>query len=102
MSFRPRLLAVVVASAALLSACGEEEGSPENLFNSLAEPAGGQQGLPADQAQCIVDHVYGQVDEDTANQLAQVRDLEALSGAQRELLSEALQECEGSAASAEE
>lgn len=101
MTLRPSLLAVVVASAWLLAGCGDEAGSVENLVSALAEPAGGQQGLPLEQAECVAARVYDQLSEDEAKALAEVDDPATLTEQQREVLTEALQGCEGEAGSTE-
>lgn len=53
-----RLLAVVAAGSALLTACGEEEGTRDSLIESLANPPGDEQGFSLDVATCIADGLY--------------------------------------------
>jgi hypothetical protein len=90
---RPRLLALVAASALLLSACGDEAGTRENLVDALSDPAGQQPGVSEAEAECIADRLYTQFDEDTLDQLAAARAPEQLPPGTATALRDATAEC---------
>lgn len=75
-----RLLAVLAAGSALLTACGEEEGTRESLIESLANPPGDQPGFSRDVATCIADGLYERFSGE---------EIEAIDGAESDELSTA-------------
>lgn len=93
MTTRRRLLAVVAVTGALLTGCGEEKGTRETFVENLADPPGGQPGLPPAQAECVVDGLYAQFGEEERDAISGADSPEALSAATRQAVTALIEEC---------
>lgn len=93
MTTRRRLLAVVAVTGALLTGCGEEQGTRETLVENLADPPGGQPGLPLEQAECVADGLYAQFGEEERNAISGADSGAAMSAAARQAVTALIEEC---------
>jgi hypothetical protein len=81
-------LAVPVALVLGLAACGEDDATQEDLEEELVESL----DLTEEQASCVGDRVYGELDQDEINDLAESDNPEE-AGEAGEVFTAAVAEC---------
>lgn len=80
--------AVPAALVLGLAACGDDDATQEDLEQELVENA----GITEEQASCVGDRVYGELDQDEINELAESDNFEE-AGEAGEVLTAAITEC---------
>lgn len=92
MTRTPRVVLGFVASAALaigLSACGGSDVSKDKFTSELQDKA----SLTEDQATCVTDKIYDELDQGEINDLYEADDESELSGDAGEVFSTAVTDC---------